>query len=77
MRTTINLNDQLLASARARAAERGSTLKDVFEEALRRFLRPESPRGPYRLKWKVESGRLRPGVCLDDRDALFDLMDGR
>jgi hypothetical protein len=29
------------------------------------------------LRWSSERGRLQPGVNLDDRDALFDLMGGR
>jgi len=27
--------------------------------------------------WTVERGTLQTGVNLDDRNALFDLMDGR
>jgi hypothetical protein len=34
-------------------------------------------KGGYRLQWRPERGRIQPGVRLDDRDALFDLMEGR
>jgi Arc/MetJ family transcription regulator len=77
MRTTIDLSDELLRLAKRRAVDEGTTLKAVFEDALRRYLEPRRPRSGYRLSWRVESGRLQPGVDLDDRDALFDLMDGR
>jgi Arc/MetJ family transcription regulator len=77
MRTTVDLNDRLFREAKRRAAEQGTTLRQVIEDALRRYLgRPR--RGPaYRLQWRTERGRVLPGVKLDDRDALFDLMDGR
>jgi hypothetical protein len=29
------------------------------------------------LQWRSDGGRIQPGVRLDDRDALFDLMEGR
>ena len=50
--------------------------KDV-EDALRVYLSRKTPRSNYKLQWSPEHGRLQPGVNLDDRDALFDLMDGR
>jgi hypothetical protein len=78
MRTTIELNDELLRRAKTRAAAEGLTLREVVERALRAQLEPR--RGAarcYRLHWRTEHGRLLPGVRLDDRDALFDLLDGR
>jgi hypothetical protein len=29
------------------------------------------------FRWKTERCRIQPGVNLEDRDALWDLMDGR
>jgi Arc/MetJ family transcription regulator len=78
MRTTIDLNDALLRQAKQRAAREGTTLRELVEAALRRYLaRGASPREAYALTWRVESGRLLPGVRIEDRDALFDIMDGR
>lgn len=77
MRTTIEIHDDLLRRAKRRAADEGVPLRAVVEEALRRHLSGRGPGDGYTLRWSVESGRLRPGVDLDDRDALFDLMDGR
>jgi len=70
MRTTIRLNDQLLAEAKQLAAQTGRTLTAVIEDALREVLarRKQTPRHG--------SGGLRPGVDLDDNAALRDLMDG-
>lgn len=77
MRTTIDLNDELLRAAKRRAADEGTTLKAVIERALRAALLPTRGKGKYRLRWRTEKGTLLPGVRLDDRDSLFDLMDGR
>jgi Arc/MetJ family transcription regulator len=38
MRTTINVDDQLLASAKLRAGEQGTTLSGFIENALRETL---------------------------------------
>lgn len=77
MRTTIDINDELLRRARRRAADQGTTLREVVERALRAHLEPARPSRRYSLRWRTEKGRIQPGVRLDDRDALFDLMDGR
>lgn len=77
VRTTVDLNDDLLRRAKQVAARRGLSLRQLLEEALRAYLQPRKARTGYRLSWRVEEGRILPGVRLDDRDALFDLMDGR
>ena len=77
MRTTLDLNDVLLQKAKQQAAREHTTLKAIVDRALRNHLSPRRPGRPYRLRWRPETGRLQPGVRLDDRDALFDLMEGR
>jgi hypothetical protein len=77
MRTTMDLNDALLRQAKRRAADEGRALRQVVETALRLYLGKRDRPPGYKLRWRTESGRLLPGVRLDDRDALFDLMDGR
>jgi hypothetical protein len=78
MRTTLDLDDELLAAARKRAAERGTTLTAVVEEALAASLAPApSTAARYRLEWKTHRGRLLPGVDVADRNSLFDAMEGR
>lgn len=77
MRTTLDVSDELLRQAKRRAADEGGTLRSVVEAALRAYLSPIRRRAGYRLRWRAERGRIQPGVRLDDRDALFDLMDGR
>jgi hypothetical protein len=77
MRTTVRLDERLLAEAKKRAAETGRTLTAVLEDALRETLARPSTRAkrrPVRLK-TVKGDGVRPGVDLDDTSALFDLME--
>jgi len=73
----MDLNDALLREAKKRAAAEGAPLRDLLERALQQYLGTRRTAARYRLRWKTERGRLMPGVRLEDRDALFDLMDGR
>ena len=78
MRTTIRIDDRLLAEAKARAASSGRTLNAVVEDALRAALArrdPDPATGPVKLP-TYAGGRLMPGVDLDDSAALLDLMEG-
>ena len=78
MRTTLDIDDQILAAARKRAAEKGTTLTAFVEHALAAALvRRAAPGKPYRLQWKTHRGRTLPGVDLADRDRLFEVMEGR
>jgi Arc/MetJ family transcription regulator len=77
MRTTIRLDDRLMAAAKRRAAETGRTFTAVVEDALRQCLAPTRPTGRRRpVKLRTVGGRgVRPGVDLDDSAALLDLME--
>ncbi len=77
MRTTIDISDDLFRQAKRKAADEGISLREVVDAALRIYLSTRPARGGYRLRWKTDRGRIRPGVDLDDRNSLFDLMDGR
>jgi hypothetical protein len=77
MRTTLEISDELFRLLKRRAADDGTPLRQVVENALRFYLGKQNKRKGYQLRWNTERGRLLPGVRLDDRDALFDLMDGR
>jgi Arc/MetJ family transcription regulator len=76
MRTTIDIADELFRQAKRRAADQGVTLREIVEAALRNYFSGRRPSAGYKLAWRTERGRILPGVHLDDRDALFDLMDG-
>jgi hypothetical protein len=76
MRTTINLDDALLAEAKQVAARTGRSLTAVVEDALRESLhrRHHSARRAVELPTFGEGG-VQPGVDLDDSAALLDLME--
>lgn len=77
MRTTINIDDQLLISAKHRAVERGVSLGRIIEEALRQSLaQPAQEKKPIHLVTASGPG-TKPGVDLDNGRALRDLMDGQ
>jgi hypothetical protein len=77
MRTTIDMSDELYRQAKKRAAEESMTLRALIEAALRLYLGGKGRAGEYKFEWKTFRGKLQPGVDLDDRNSLFDLMDGR
>ena len=78
MRTTLDLDDALFRDLKRSAAERGTTMRQLVNELLRRGLRNPKPKPKYRFKWKTQPrGRILPGVNLVDRKSLFDLLDGR
>ncbi|MDA0224606.1 MAG: type II toxin-antitoxin system VapB family antitoxin [Proteobacteria bacterium] len=77
MRTTVRLDEHLLAEAKKRAADTGKTLTAVLEEALRESLarrKAQAKVKPVRLK-TVKGGGVRRGVDLDDSAALLELME--
>ena len=77
MRTTIRLDDDLLAEARELAAESRKNLSTFIEDALRAAIaraRESSARGPVDLPTFGEGG-LQPGVDLDLSIALTDPAD--
>ena len=78
MRTTIDIDDNLLSLAKKKAVENRTTLKGVVESALRQSLiHSTKPKTKYRLKWKTVRGKMLPGVDISDRDYLYERMEGR
>jgi hypothetical protein len=77
MRTTVRLDDQLLAAAKEHASRTGRTLTALLEDALRTFLALERrPRNRRRTKLPTfNGGGLQPGIDLDNSADLLDLME--
>ncbi|HEX6843700.1 MAG TPA: hypothetical protein VF235_01170, partial [Actinomycetota bacterium] len=77
MKTTLNLDEALLREAKKKAAEDGTTLTHVVEQGLRAVLRDEEPpAAPYVFRFPTIAGGV-PMFDVADRDALYDLFDGR
>ena len=76
MKTTLNLNDQVLRLAKRRAARDGITLTKFVEDALRaRLSAARGGRRAFRLRLEVVTGYGPPNVDISDRDALYDMID--
>lgn len=77
MKTTLNLNDDLVVAAKHLAGERGETFTSVVEEALRLLLTtPADP--PYRFDFPVVTGTRPPSINIDSNasiDEYFDRLD--
>jgi len=77
VRTTVRLDDDLLAEAKQLAARTGSTLTAIIEDALRRALaaREPTPRSRRFRMITFQGDGVMPGVDLDDSAGLLDLME--
>jgi len=75
VRTSIDLNDRLLTLAKQAAAKRGTTLREVFELALRAYLEPARKPEGYKLQLGVTHGEPLPGVPLHDWSELRAFAD--
>jgi hypothetical protein len=77
MRTTVRLDEKLLAEAKKLAVDSGRTFTQVIEDALRMALaqvREKKRTKPVKLHSFGGRG-LQPGVDLNNNAALADLMD--
>ena len=77
MRTTINIDDQLLMQAKAQAAASGVTLARLIEDALRESLiRRENVENRERVRMITMKGTgTRPGIDLDNSQSLLEIME--
>ncbi len=73
MKTTLVIDDAVLAKLRREAARDGKTISELVEAALRLFLerRPPSAAVPPLPTFKLGTAK----VDLADRDALYRLME--
>lgn len=74
MKTTLNLDDELLRRAKRRAAERATTLTVIVEEALRASLTSPAPRHAQ-LDFPTFRGEAPPDVDPADRGVLYEAME--
>ncbi len=77
MKTTIELPDELLISAKKRAAELRRPLRALIEEGLRaRLARPEKGKmiKARKIHWILVKGRLPPDLDMTDRVKMHDWL---
>ena len=79
MRTTLQIDNEILAEARRLADRTGRTLSAIIiEEALREMLtrrQLQTVERPWVRLTTVSGWGLLPGVNLDNSASLLDLMD--
>jgi hypothetical protein len=75
MKTTLNIDDTVMADLRREAARQDRTMSDLVETALRLLLRSQRKRRPLPDLPTFDGGE--PLVDIADRDALYDAMEGR
>ena len=76
MKTTLELDDRILARAKRAAAEQGITLRALVEDALRARLAPRPVAAyPFRFAPPIVRGASPPRVDIADRQALYDTLD--
>ena len=77
MKTTLNLNDEVLRRAKDCAARAGIALSQYVEDALRAKIAASQERPAYRLTLKPVQGSRPPNVDIMNREALYDVIDRR
>lgn len=75
MRIAIAIDDNVLATAKRRAGERGQTLGQLVEDSLRRELASPEPAAPLEVPVLRGSGGIRPGVDPTSNRALHEALD--
>ena len=75
MKTTLNLNDEVLRRSKESAARQGITLTRFVEDALALKLSSSRNRPQFRLALRTVQGTRPPNVDISDRNALYDVID--
>jgi hypothetical protein len=77
MKTTVEITDDLLLTAKQVAAEEHNTLRGLIEEGLRHVLEQRRDERPFRLRSAGFDGQgLQPGIREGDWDQLRELIYG-
>lgn len=75
MKTTLQIDDTVMAQLKREAAKQGRTMSDLVETALRNFFRSQKKSPTLSTLPTFNSGG--PLVDIADRDALYQAMEGR
>ena len=75
MKTTVIIEDKVIAELKQEAARQGRTMSELVEEALRLLLHDRKKPGRLPKLPRYRSGGHL--VDISDRDALYDAMEER
>jgi hypothetical protein len=74
VKTTVELPDDLLISAKKTAAERRTTLRDLIERGLRRELAKPAAGARRKMVWVTVDGGLPDDLDMSNRERMLDWM---
>jgi Arc/MetJ family transcription regulator len=74
VRTTVTIDDELLRQAKEAAARQNRRLGDVIDDALRVLLAERPTTASAVRLTRYGRGGLQPGVDLEDKEAMADLL---
>jgi len=72
MKTTLVIDDKVMAKLKQEAARQGMTISELVESALRLFLRP-APQAKELPPLPTFKSKML--VDISDRDKLYDILD--
>ncbi len=75
VKTTLNIDDTVMAQLKREAARQGRTMSELVEMALRMLFRSSKKRATLPPLPSFRSGGAL--VDVSDRDALYQAMEGR
>lgn len=75
MKTTLSIDDTVMAQLKREAARQGRTMSELVETALRMLFRPQKRGEKIPALPTFRSGGAMVDVA--DRDALYQAMEGR
>lgn len=75
MKTTLNIDDSVMAQLKRESARQGRTMSELVETALRNLFRSQKKTAAPAPLPAFHSGGTR--VDIADRDALYQAMEGR
>jgi hypothetical protein len=75
MKTTLKIDDSVMAELKLEAARQGRTMSELVETALRLLLRSQRRRGRIPVLPRFRSGGMLVDVA--DREVLYQAMEGR
>ncbi len=75
-RTTVVIEEELLAAVKEFAADKGWSLSKAVAELVKIGMNRPKEAENYAFTWRTFRGKTAPGLDIDDRDKLYDMMEG-
>jgi Ribbon-helix-helix protein, copG family len=77
IKTTLKIDDTVMARLRHEAVRRQKTMSELVEAALRLLFQAKGPKSKPKLRPLPTWNGGKPRVDIADRNALYDFMEGR